>query len=119
MVKEANVNALEKNLANKFKADSKKVETEIIHPYKDKDGNTKLLIKLIHPIEYGEGEVYKEFTFKKPKAKHMRNLNITNMKMGDMIDLIATLSDEPPSLIGELEIPDLQNINEKLVEAFF
>jgi len=91
---------------------------DIIVPDKDKHGN-KLVIKLIEPIEWGEGNVVKELSFIKPKAKHMRNLNIQNMKMGDMIDLIAILSNEPSSMIDQLSIPDLQNINEKIVKAFF
>ena len=102
----------------KLPGDVKNVDPEIISPNKDKHGD-KLVIKLEHPIEYGENNIVKELSFIRPKAKHMRNLNIQNMKMGDMIDLIATLSKEPKSLIDELEIVDLQNINTKLVDAFF
>ncbi len=69
------------------------------------------IVKLKHPIEWGEGNLITELRFKKPKAKDLRKLNITNMTFGDMLDLIATLTNQPKSLIGELDTKeDLERV---------
>ena len=61
------------------------------------------VVKLKHPIEWGEGNLITELRFRKPKAKDLRKLNMTNMTMGDILDLVAMLTNQPRSLIGELD----------------
>lgn len=68
----------------------------------------KKTVKLKEPIHVGS-EVISELHFRKPKA---RDLKVMKGKggMSDLLDLAAALSDQPPSVIGEMGIDDTMEV---------
>lgn len=61
------------------------------------------------PIQVGE-ETVSELKFKKPKAKHLRGLDLGKMNVDDFLKLASNLTAEPPSTLDELSFKDLAEV---------
>ena len=61
-------------------------------------------LKLHSPIKHGE-EIISELTIRRPLAGDLRDFP-GEPKMGDILDLAARLSNQPPSVINRLEMED-------------
>lgn len=75
----------------------------------NEDGSVTVQLK--EPFKYGETQ-FTELKFKKPKAKHLKGLDINRMSMDDILLLGANLSGEPSPVIGELGMADTFHIVE-------
>jgi len=62
-------------------------------------------LKLNTPVVFGDDTI-ETLTFKKPKAKHFRSLPM-NPNIGDFLNVVAKLCDQPPSVIDELSPDDM------------
>lgn len=71
----------------------------------NEDGTVTL--KLSEPIKYGKDTVYEQLIFKKPKAKHIKKMDLQNLKMEDVMGLAGKLCGEAPSVLDELGMTDL------------
>lgn len=76
--------------------------------------NTKTL-KLKHPVQHGETTIT-ELTFRRPKAKDFRPFP-AKPQLGDILDLAGRLCAQPKSVIDELDVEDMTEVNE-LVGGF-
>lgn len=70
----------------------------------------KEIIKLSVPIQFGSEEI-KVLEVKRPKARHFRDMK-ENPTFGDILDLLADLSDQPSSVLDELDPADFDKIEE-------
>lgn len=68
-------------------------------------------VKLREPIQFGS-ETISAMTLQKPKAKHLRGMNLTDMKMDDFLNLIGKLSGLTDSQVGEMALDDLYEVIE-------
>lgn len=73
-------------------------------------------IKLASPIEWGE-ETITEIRIAKPRGKQFKKLPMEPKTMEDMFPFIASITDQPPAVLDDLEIEDLLQLMEK-VEGF-
>ncbi len=65
-------------------------------------------LKLAYPVQWGKDETKSELVFaRRPKAKDYKNINPSNIRMSDMISLLAKLTGEPVSMVEELDAQDL------------
>ena len=76
----------------------------------------KIEVKLKEPVSHGS-ETIDKLEIRKPKAKDIRQLP-TDPKTGDILDLAARLADQPPSVINELGMEDVEAVLE-VVGGFF
>lgn len=74
------------------------------------DDNGKWRYKLSDPLQLGKKTV-EEFSLEKPKAKHWRDVS-TKMKMGDFMNVISSVANEPKSTIDELSMKDMNKLIE-------
>lgn len=76
------------------------------------------VVTLDHPFVWADEQVT-TITLKRPKAKHMRGLNIKRLESetDEMFKLVQKLIGEPPAFIDELDFSDIQKIME-VVEDF-
>lgn len=81
-------------------------KTKAVLPQSLKNADGSVTVKLKEPITFGE-ELIEELRFIKPKAKHIKNLNLKEMKMADMIALMGVLSGQFPQALDELGMHDL------------
>jgi len=63
------------------------------------------MLDLAEPIQWG-GTTVSRLEFVRPRAKHFRGLTLEAARMGDLLDVVAALCHQPPSLIGELSAAD-------------
>jgi len=75
-----------------------------------------ITIKLSSPIHAGS-EPIQELVVREPKAKDMRTLP-SAPTTGDLLNLAGKLCAQPPSVIDQLSIPDMQKVLEA-VSSFF
>lgn len=68
-------------------------------------------ITLKEPIEWGS-ESIKELNFKTPKAKHVKEMNLTNPGVKDILLLASKLSGVSLSALDELGMEDLMAVTE-------
>jgi hypothetical protein len=68
------------------------------------------VIKLKEPIKHGS-ELITEFTVRKPKAKDLRGLP-KDPNTGDMLNFAGRLCGQPPSVIDELGMEDVNELLE-------
>lgn len=76
----------------------------------------KVVIKLSVPIQFGSEEI-KVLEVKRPKARHFRDMK-EKPTFGDVLDLLADLSDQPNAVLDELDPADFDQI-EKVFASFF
>jgi hypothetical protein len=72
-------------------------------------------VKLKEPVQFGT-ELVSELTFRKPKGKDFRRFP-ASPTMGDILDLVGTLSGQPKAVIDELGVEDLAEVS-AVVEGF-
>ena len=60
---------------------------------------------LKEPIVFGS-ETINQITLQKPKAKHLKGLNLQNLKFDDFLVIISNLSDMPTSQVEEMGLED-------------
>ncbi len=65
-------------------------------------------VKLSDPIMFGTEKI-ETLNFRKAKAKDFRDMPITP-KVGDMLDIAAKLSSQPPSVIDMLSPKDMAEV---------
>lgn len=63
-------------------------------------------MKLRYPVTFGSKTIT-ELEFKRPKAKHFRKMPAAP-GVGDMLDLVASLTDQPSNVIDELDASDME-----------
>jgi hypothetical protein len=66
-------------------------------------------IKLKDPVSHGS-ETIKELEIRKPKAKDLKEMPLMNQNIGHFLTMASNLSGQPPSVIEELSIPDMQEV---------
>lgn len=64
--------------------------------------------KLKTPIQFGSEKI-ESLKFRKPIAKDFRDMPM-NPKIGDMLNVAAKISDNPPSIIDQLTPADMQEV---------
>lgn len=75
-------------------------------------------IVLKEPINHG-GQNITELTIKKPTLKHMRDIKAGETPtLGQIGDILSSLTDQPPSVIGELGMEDMMACAE-ILSGFF
>ena len=72
----------------------------------------KVVVRLREPIQFGSDTIA-ELVIQKPKAKHFRRMS-AKPSMGDMLDLLGTLSGQPKAVIDELSFVDMNAATEAL-----
>lgn len=75
--------------------------------------------KLNHPVKHGE-ETITELVFKRrPVGKDSRGIQITKLDDGNtLVPLVARLTNNPPSLIDNLDLEDLLTVGGLLGDFF-
>jgi hypothetical protein len=73
-------------------------------------------LKLIKPFQYGSGTI-SELDIREPKAKDFRRMPM-QPTMGDMLNLLGSLTGHAPSVIDELSVEDMTKATE-IVAGFF
>lgn len=77
-----------------------------------------VIVKLAKPVMHGEEEV-RELKITRPvTAKDFRGITVEKLTFDDLILLGSRLTGYPPSVIGQLSIPDFTRLNNVLT-AFF
>jgi hypothetical protein len=64
-----------------------------------------LKLELKHPFTYGSAEI-KVINYRRPKAKDLKRININKIETGDIIGLFASISDQMPPAIDEMDAED-------------
>ena len=78
----------------------------------------KITVELKKPIQFGSELITKIEFFKEIKAKHLRDMPMSNeMKWGDFLTVAQKISDRPPSVFDELSFEDLGQIANIVGEA--
>lgn len=70
----------------------------------------KVKIELTEPVKHGKNEIT-ELELREPRAKDMRKVSLSPT-MGEMLDIAATISNNPPSVIDQLCIKDTMKVVE-------
>lgn len=82
-----------------------------------------ITLKLEYPQDIAS-KIYSELRLRRPKAKHMRGIKMTEsdgvsgMDFGAALDLASRLADVSPAVIDELEYEDTHRLGE-VVGLFF
>lgn len=72
-------------------------------------------ITLVEPIQWGS-EVIRELVIKPPRAKHVKNINPKELKIGDMLSIAAKLAGVSASALDELCMEDVGQVTEAVGE---
>jgi len=78
-------------------------------------GKGPVTVKLSEPIEWGD-DVIKELVLKRPKAKHVKNMDIKNPRIADMLGIAAKLSGHSTAVLDELCTEDMNKVLEAVGE---
>lgn len=79
---------------------------KLVLPASIENADGSVSVQLAEPIIFGEEKI-EVLKLQKPKAKHLKNLNLKEMKMGDFMALIAVLAGQFPQVIDEMGMKDL------------
>lgn len=71
-----------------------------------------ITIKLEEPIHWGKEEVIEEITLQVPKAKHVKDMNLKDINVSDILKLTSKLSQVSITALDELGMADLMAITE-------
>ena len=76
-------------------------------------------VKLDFPFDWTEGETITEIEIPRPKASHMRGLNVKRLESetDEMFKLIQKLIVQPPKFLDKIDFSDFTKIM-KVVEDF-
>lgn len=79
----------------------------------------KTTVKLEYPFEWAEGETISEVEIPRPKAFHMRGINVKRLESetDEMFKLLQKLLGQPPKFLDRMDFVDVQKIME-VVEGF-
>ena len=66
-----------------------------------------IVVTLQHPIHFGS-ELISELRLRRAKGKEYRMFHAGEPSISEMLDLLATLAGQPPSVIDELDGDDLE-----------
>lgn len=79
----------------------------------------KITVTLDFPFEWTEGNIVSEIEIPRPKAHHMRGLNVKRLESetDEMFKLLQKLIGQPPKFIDRLDFQDFTKIM-KVVEDF-
>lgn len=69
------------------------------------------IYKLKVPVEF-EGQRIETLSFVRPKGRHLKNLDLQKMKVGDLMNLGAQITGQRPKFFDELDASDIFAINE-------
>jgi hypothetical protein len=76
-------------------------------------------LKLQYPVEKAGGVFVNELVFdRRPKAKDVKDFTSMNGSMKETLELLGTLTNQPPAVIDDLDVVDLKAASE-IVEGFF
>jgi len=70
-------------------------------------------IQLKYPIEWGEEGFVKEIVLKRPKGKHIKNIN-KDIGMEQLLGIASKISCRPPSFFDELDAIDCLKVTEAI-----
>ena len=87
-------------------------------PRSETNEDKSVTIYLLEPIRYGENEVFETMTFKRPKAKQMRKVNLESLGVDDILNLAGKLGGYAPSVMDELGMDDLFELSEVVGDFF-
>lgn len=80
----------------------------------------EVTIELKYPIK-AEGKELHELVLTRPKAKHFKNIRMTqnahggtDLEMKDMLKLIASLANIPPSSVDNIDMVDMEEIGQAI-----
>jgi len=99
----------------KEKAPQRKTKAKLPHRKANPDGSVTLL--LLEPIIYGEEEKLEQLDFIKPKAKHIKKMNLDDKSIEGILLIAGKLCGQPPSVLDELGMHDLMEIGE-VIDSF-
>lgn len=71
-----------------------------------------ITIKLVEPIQWGKEEAIDEITLQVPKAKHVKDMNLKDPNVNDILKLTSKLSQVSLSALDELGMEDLMAVTE-------
>lgn len=71
-----------------------------------------IIIKLKEPIQWGKEEVISEIKLQVPKAKHVKDLDLKNIGVNDILKITSKLSLISLTALDELGMDDLFAITE-------
>lgn len=74
-----------------------------------------MTVKLFEPIEHGS-ETITELVLKRPKAKHVKGLNLKDMRIADILQVASKLSGTSMSALDELSTEDMNRVVEAVGE---
>lgn len=75
------------------------------------------VVNLKYPVEVKGFEKVNTLTFRRPKARDLKEVPVENLKMGDMLKLIAKLSNQPMPVIEEMDAADI-SATSKVISGF-
>lgn len=71
-----------------------------------------ITIKLVEPIKWGKEEEIEEIVLQVPKAKHVKDMNLKDPNVNDILKLTSKLSQISLSALDELGMEDLMAVTE-------
>lgn len=92
-------------------------KTKAVLPLSIENADGSITVKLKEPISFGDERI-EELKFIKPKAKHIKSLNLKDMKMSDVLGLMSVLSGQFPQALDELGMHDVTFCT-AVIERFF
>lgn len=63
-------------------------------------------LELKHPVQFGS-QIITEIHYRRPKAKDLKRIKPEQLETGDLINLFASISDQDPPVIDELDAVDI------------
>lgn len=81
---------------------------------KEKKSTEPTVIELEYPIEWGKDkEPVSEITLKRPKGKHIKNLD-GNVNMAQLLGIASKVSGRPPVFFDEMDAADVVKVTEAI-----
>lgn len=71
-----------------------------------------ITIKLVEPIQWGKEEAILELILQVPRAKHVKDMNLKDPNVNDILKLTSKLSQVSLSALDELGMEDLMAVTE-------
>lgn len=79
--------------------------------------STNKTLKLKFPIVGSEGTETTELTFRRPKAKDLRGIDLLNLNLDGILDIAKkVLENDAPLLIDEIDMADVVPLSELIAD---
>lgn len=91
-------------------------KTKMVLPSSVTNPDGSVTVKLKHRIQFGE-EIIEELKFVRPKAKHLKGLDLKAMTSDSMITLMSKITAQFPQALDELDLSDFVFCTE-VIESF-